>query len=124
MMNQLHKFMISTFGCIALASLLASCNLSFLGNGSIERPEGEFSYDCSPRLEDPNRYLVSVCEYLNQNQIWVGDFSTFEINRIQEQTGEQGQPVLILYFNCCGMGDSATIDQETGEVLGYQLGIY
>ena len=35
-----------------------------------------------------------------------------------------GKEVIIVRFACCDTGDSTVIDKETGEVLGYSLGIY
>ena len=87
------------------------------------RPTGEFEYDCSPRDDDPEGYVVRVCEYLNENQIWVGANGALEVSEIIESEMD-GREVVIVLFACCSAGDSAGIDKETGEVLGYSLGIY
>jgi hypothetical protein len=86
-------------------------------------PDEEFSYDCKPRLDDPEGYVLKICEYLNEKQIWVGRNVGLEVAEITE--GEQdGREVIIVIFACCGTGDSAVIDKETGEVVGYSLGVY
>jgi hypothetical protein len=87
------------------------------------RPEGEFRYDCSTRPDDPEGYLVAVCEYLNEKQIWVGGGAPYDIAEISEIEVE-GRTVVNIVFACCGTGDMAGIDKETGEVLGYSLGIW
>jgi hypothetical protein len=87
------------------------------------RPDEPFRYDCSPRPDDPEEYYVKVCEYLNENQIWVGKFHTFGIEEILE-TEEEGREIIVILFTCCGTGDRAALDKETGEVLFYSLGAW
>ena len=87
------------------------------------RPKGEIHYDCSPRPDDPEGYVVKICEYLNENQIWVGRNGGLQVSEITESEVD-GREVIIVLFACCGTGNSAAIDKETGEVLGYSLGIY
>jgi hypothetical protein len=87
------------------------------------RPKGEIRYDCSPRPNDLEGYVVKICEYLNENQIWVGRNAALTVSQIIEQEVD-GREIIIVLFSCCGTGDSASIDKETGEVLGYSLGIY
>ena len=87
------------------------------------RPDSEIQYDCSPRSDDPEGYVVKVCEYLNENQIWVGRNKGLIVSGVMEQEID-GRVVVILLFSCCGSGDSASIDKETGEVIRYDLGDY
>jgi hypothetical protein len=85
--------------------------------------EGKFQYDCSPRPDDPEGYLVAVCEYLNENQIWAGRGAPYDISSITKSE-KDGRVIVIIEFACCGTGDIAAIDKETGEVLGYTPGIW
>jgi hypothetical protein len=87
------------------------------------RPDGPFEYDCSPRPDDPEGYLVNICKYLNENQIWVGEFNTFEIDQVID-TEENGREIITILLSCCGTGDRAGIDAETGEVLFYSMGAW
>jgi hypothetical protein len=103
--------------------LLAGCHPGMMDNLFAPRPKGEILYDCSPRDNDPEGYVVKICEYLNEKQIWVGRNANLEVAEIVE--GEMdGRKVIIIRFSCCGTGDSAAIDKETGEVIGYNMGIY
>jgi hypothetical protein len=53
----------------------------------------------------------------------VGRNANLEVAEIIE--GEMdGRKVIIIWFTCFGTGDSAAIDKETGEVIGYNMGIY
>lgn len=106
-----------------LAALLSACHPGMLYDIFNPRPKGPFEYDCSPRPDDSEGYLVKVCEYLNKHQIWVGQFHTFEIDQTFLNE-EDGREVLTILFSCCGTGDMAGIDMETGEVLYYSVGAW
>jgi hypothetical protein len=109
---------------MALAILsLVSCHPGAMDELFSPRPDGPFRYDCSPRPEDPEGYVVRVCEYLNERQIWVGRNGALQVAEITEMEME-GRDVIVIRFACCGTGDSAAIDKETGEVIGYSLGVY
>ena len=68
-------------------------------------------------------YVVKICEYLNEEQMWVGRNAGLVIAEITDEDLD-GKEVIIVRFACCGTGDFAVIDKETGEVLEYILGIY
>lgn len=102
---------------------LSSCSSSTMDQLFSRRPEGEIHYDCKPRADDPERLVLRICEYLNENQIWVDRNIGLEVAEIIEQERD-GVDVLIVRFDCCGTGDYAVIDKETGKVLSYHLGIY
>jgi hypothetical protein len=106
-----------------LATLLSACHPGMFYDIFNPRPKGPFEYDCSPRADDPEGYLVKVCKYLNENQIWVGKFHTFEIDQVTA-TEEDGRDILTIRFSCCGTGDHAGIDMETGEVIYYSMGAW
>ncbi len=67
--------------------------------------------------------MVRIGEYLNENQIWVGPFHTFEIDEVIE-TEEEGRQIIVILLDCCGTGDRAAIDKETGEVIFYAKGVW
>jgi hypothetical protein len=103
--------------------LVGACHPGIMHEMLNPRPKGEFRYDCSPKSDDPDGYLVAVCEYLNENQIWVGRGAPYDISSMSESKVD-GRLVITIVFSCCGTGDMAGIDKETGEVLGYTLGIW
>jgi hypothetical protein len=116
--------LITPWGCLLFLGLcLSACHPGLFDQIFFPRPEGEVLYDCSQRPDDPEGYLVAVCEYLNENQIWVGRNAGLTVSDVLEKEID-GRQVIVLLFSCCGTGDSAAIDKETGEVLGYDLGIY
>lgn len=117
-----HPVALAASMVFALLSL-ASCHPGLMDEVFAPRPDGAFRYDCSPRPDDPEGYVVKVCEYLNERQIWVGRNGDLRIAEFTE-TGMEGRDVLVIWFACCGTGDSAAIDKETGEVIGYSLGVY
>jgi hypothetical protein len=114
---------VSLLALFALGSLMSGCHPGMMHDLLNPRPEGPFRYDCSPRPDDPEGYMVRICEYLNENQIWVGQFHTFDIDEVIE-TEEEGRPIIIILLSCCGTGDRAAIDKETGEVLYYSTGAW
>lgn len=81
--------------------------------------------DCPLRDDDPNGYLTLICRYIVDNGIDVkpANQADYQIKEIQETT-EKGRPVVRVYLNCCGMGDIAVIDSETGEVLSFRAGAF
>jgi hypothetical protein len=106
-----------------LDTLLSACHPGMFYDIFNPRPKGPFEDDCSPRPDDPEGYLVKVRKYLNENQIWGGKFHTFEIEQVAA-TEEDGRKILTNLFSCCGTGDHAGIDMETGEVLYYSVGAW
>ncbi len=108
---------------ISVCSFLVACHPGMMNDLLNPRPDGPITYDCSPRPNDPEGYMVKVCEYLNENQIWVGQFQSFEIENIYE-TREDNRVIIIIHFSCCGTGDRAAIDKATGEILYYDMGAW
>jgi len=78
---------------------------------------------CPPRPDDATGYLVAICEYLLENQIDVspGKPQTYNILRIEEIDSDAGV-IVVVYLDCCYMGDRAQINKKTGDVLSFQLG--
>jgi hypothetical protein len=118
----------SFFVCIPLLLivgliLLSACHPGMMDDLFAPRPKGEIRYNCSPRQEDPEGYIKKICEYLNEKQIWVDRNAALEVAEITEGIMD-GREVIIVRFTCCGTGDTAAIDKETGEVIGYNKGIY
>lgn len=76
---------------------------------------------CTPRPDDPDQYLVRICQYLRANTIDVspGDPNGYTIRAV-EQRVEGGRLVLWVFLSCCSMGDIAVIDRQTGEVIRFQ----
>ena len=113
---------------ILMIILLAACRLPSWANN----PPGQnikqvdFSkVECLPRADDPEGYLLSICEYVLENDINTSpaDPSQFNIKEMGEQT-QDGREVLVIFLDCCGMGDRAILHADTGEVLEYHLGDY
>ncbi|MEZ4767080.1 MAG: hypothetical protein R2844_01475 [Caldilineales bacterium] len=79
--------------------------------------------DCPLHADDPDGYLTLICRYVHEQGIDVkpADPATYAIKEVQDST-ENGRPVARVFLNCCGMGDSAVIDRETGEVLAFRTG--
>ncbi|NIM93659.1 MAG: hypothetical protein GTO18_08100 [Anaerolineales bacterium] len=121
--NEKSRLAISWICLIFFSLNMSACHPGMMDQIFAPRPKGEIKYDCSPRPDDPEGYVVKVCEYLNENQMWVGRNAGLVVSEVIEAEVD-GRKVIILRFACCGTGDSASIDKETGEVLGYSLGIY
>ena len=79
--------------------------------------------DCPLRDNDPNGYLTLICRHVVESGINVepANPTDYTIKDSQEST-QNGRPVVMLFLNCCGMGDRAVIDTETGEVLSFDTG--
>ncbi len=107
---------------LILTLLLVSCYPGMFQD-MFRSHEGPFKYSCLPRDEDPEGYLVKICEYLSEKQNYVGEFHTFDIVEIWEEE-QDGQVVIVIRLSCCGTGDYAMIDKETGEVIGYSTGAW
>ena len=81
--------------------------------------------DCPLRENDPHGYLTLICRYVHENDIDVkpADPARYEIKETAESM-ENGRPLVTIFLNCCGMGDMAVIDSDTGEVLSFRAGAY
>ena len=83
------------------------------------------SSECVIENPDPNGYLLKICKYLKEHQNSIipnknpEEYNIREIEEVQYQ----GKDLLKIYLDCCyGAGDIATIDKETGEVIGFSPG--
>jgi hypothetical protein len=78
---------------------------------------------CPPRPDDPTGYLTTICNYIQANQVNVApaDPYQYQIKQIEERT-ENGEPVIWVFLNCCGMGDIAVIDKASGQVVSFRAG--
>lgn len=83
----------------------------------------EKNTSCPSPIADPNGYLVAICEYIRDNDIDVSpaDPADYEIIRT-EMSDQNGRSVILVFLNCCYMGDVAIIDAETGEVIDFRIG--
>jgi hypothetical protein len=80
---------------------------------------------CPPRSDDPTGYLTAICRYIQDNQVNVApaDPYRYQIKQIEERT-ENGQKVVWVFLNCCGMGDIAVIDKASGQVISFRVGAH
>jgi hypothetical protein len=79
--------------------------------------------NCLERPDDATGYLESICRYVVDNEINVTPGNPAEYNILRVEQGEyEGQPALVVWLDCCYMGDRAFIDEESGEVIGFSLG--
>lgn len=94
-----------------------------LGLAGCQLP-GSAPRDCAPRQDDPQGYLLAVCQYIQTHQIDVSpaDPTAYHIKRVEERTDAQGRPVVWLFLDCCYLGDIAIIDPATGTVLDFRAG--
>ncbi len=97
--------------CLALllAGLAVACN------GRAAR--------CEPRADDPDGYLLAICEYIVQHEIDVspGRPDQYQILRVEDGV-YRDQAVYVIYLDCCYLGDVAYIDPDTRDVVGFNLG--
>ncbi len=91
----------------------------YVATFKVWKPETErCAYD-----DDPQGYLTALCRYVLENDIDVSpaDPFSYSIKHIEEQTS--GDKSLIwVFLNCCGMGDIAIFDKETGEIVEFRVG--
>jgi hypothetical protein len=74
---------------------------------------------------DPDGYLDKICLYVKENKLDISPAKpeTLSITQIVERA-QDGKTMIEIRLNCCGTGDSALIDKETGKVVQYILGIH
>ena len=83
------------------------------------------TYQCEPGENDPDGYLVKICEYVKEHDIRsrAGDPTLRTIVEIEEGLGSKGREVIYITLDCCGdFGDTAVIEKATGEVIDYLKG--
>ena len=78
---------------------------------------------CAIKNPDSDGYLQAICEYIVENKIDLspGHPDTYQIREIVK-SHENSKELLLIYLNCCYLGDSATIDPETKKVTSFKLG--
>jgi hypothetical protein len=78
---------------------------------------------CAPRSDDPDGYLFAICQYIREQQIDVApaDPTAYTIKRIEEAS-RADRPVLLIFLNCCYLGDVAVIDKTSGQVIDFRPG--
>lgn len=78
---------------------------------------------CAPRDDDPEGYLFKICNYIKAHDIDVSPANPAKYSIIKIEEGQhQEQEVLIIYLDCCYMGDRAFVDKKSGEVVDFSLG--
>ncbi len=85
------------------------------------------TYRCEASDNDPEGYLVRICEYVKENDIRsrAGDPTLRSIAKQEEGKEPPGREVIYIYLDCCGdFGDLAIIDTATGEVIDYIPGTF
>jgi hypothetical protein len=81
--------------------------------------------DCQARADDPQGYLLSICEYILDNNINTSPADPSKLNILEiHEENRDGREVFVVFLDCCGMGDRAVLDAGIGEVLEYHLGDY
>lgn len=83
------------------------------------------SEPCPPRPDDATGYLQKICLHIVNNNIKVDPAkpAEYKIKRLEDRT-ENGRAVVWVFLNCCGLGDIAVFDKETGELVKFQVGAY
>ncbi|MDL1898653.1 hypothetical protein FBQ82_20605 [Anaerolineae bacterium CFX7] len=83
------------------------------------------SAPCPPRPDDATGYLQKICLHVVNNKIKVAPANPaqYDIKKIETRT-EDGRAVVWVFLDCCGMGDIAIFDKETGELKKFMTGAY
>jgi hypothetical protein len=79
--------------------------------------------NCDELKDGKENYLFKICSYIKTRNIDVspGDPCKYKIEYITKDILEK-RKVIIIYLNCCHLGDRAYIDRETLEVISFRLG--
>lgn len=84
---------------------------------------GGRSAKCKPREDDPDGTLLKICEYLVTQDIDVSPGHPAKYHILRTEVGEyQGQQAVVVYLDCCYMGDVAYLDSNTEDVIGFRIG--
>lgn len=80
---------------------------------------------CPTRTDDSTGYLQKICLHVVNNNIKTepANPAEYRIKRLEDRT-ENGRAVVWVFLNCCGMGDIAIFDKNTGELIKFQVGAY
>jgi hypothetical protein len=78
---------------------------------------------CSPQADDRDGYLLKLCTYIQARHIDTrpADPTHYHIKRVEDRE-DNGRPVVWVFLDCCGLGDSAVIDKTSGEVIDFRRG--
>jgi hypothetical protein len=81
------------------------------------------SITCPAPNVDENGYLNKICEHLVANKIDVspGHPARYKIKSVREFK-HKGKRVIEVRLDCCYMGDSAILDEESGKVISFRPG--
>ena len=78
---------------------------------------------CPPPTADPNGYLTTICQYIRDNDIDVSPGNPAQYEIVRTQPSERDcRSVVLVFLNCCYLGDVAVLDAETGEAIDFRLG--
>ena len=78
---------------------------------------------CPLPTADPNGYLAAICQYVRDNDIDVSPADPTRYGIVRTEMSEQnGRAVILVFLDCCYLGDVAIIDMETGEVIDFRVG--
>jgi hypothetical protein len=78
---------------------------------------------CPPPTADPNGYRAAICQYIRDNDIDVSPANPARYEIIRTELSERdGRSVVLVFLNCCYLGDVAILDAETSEVIDFRLG--
>jgi hypothetical protein len=97
--------------------------LILLGIFAFYRLRQTVATPCPSPTADPDGYLANICHYIRDNNLDVspGNPARYQIVRT-EMSERNGRSVILIFLNCCYLGDVAIVDAATGEVIDLQLG--
>jgi hypothetical protein len=97
--------------------------LILLGIFTFYRMRQTAATPCPSPTADPDGYLANICQYVRDNNLDVspGNPARYQIVRT-EMSERNGRSVILIFLNCCYLGDVAIVDAATGEVIDLQLG--
>jgi hypothetical protein len=78
---------------------------------------------CPSSTADPQGYLAAICQHIRDNDVNVSPADPTRYGIIRTEMSEQnGRSVILVFLNCCYLGDVAILDAETGEVIDFRVG--
>ena len=73
---------------------------------------------CKIEKPDPDGYLYKICNYIVKNKIK----TNIKPNKYIIREIYKNETTIDVFLNCCRLGDIATIDNITKEVVGFSVG--
>ena len=74
---------------------------------------------CVRQRGENSEYLFKACEYVVSKKVEVTRHpNTWTVTRVADETVD-GKAVLAAHFSCCGPGDVAFFDKDTGNFYAY-----